>query len=70
MRLISRSKNNENLEISTTVDRLYPLHPNISLHILYTILYISYATDKENLFNNQEPLKLEVISFILITLNE
>ena len=30
-------------------------------------LYISYGTDKENLFNNQERLKLVIISFILMT---
>ena len=29
--------------------------------------YICYSTDEENLFNNQEPLKLVIISFILIT---
>ena len=30
-------------------------------------LYISYGTDKENLFYNQERLKLVIISFILMT---
>ena len=30
-------------------------------------LYISYGTDKENLFDNQELLKLVIISFILVT---
>ena len=30
-------------------------------------LYISYGTEKENLFNNQERLKLVIISFILMT---
>ena len=27
-----------------------------------------FLTEKENLFYNQEPLKLEIISFILMTL--
>ena len=30
-------------------------------------LYISYGTDKENFFNNQERRKLVIISFILMT---
>ena len=30
----------------------YPLHPNISIYILYTSLYVSFGTFKENLFNN------------------
>ena len=30
-------------------------------------LYIPYDTDKENLFDNQELLKLVIISFILVT---
>ena len=34
------------------------LHPNISTHILHTVLCIfpSYGVDKENLFNSQELL--------------
>lgn len=34
------------------------LHPNISTHILNTVLCIfpSYGVDKENLFNSQELL--------------
>ena len=34
------------------------LHPNISTHILHTVLYTfpSYGVDKENLFNSQELL--------------
>ena len=39
--------------------------------ILYTpdfSLYIPYGTDKENFINNQELLKLVIISFILMTL--
>lgn len=31
-----------------------PLHPYISIRILHTVLYnISFGTDKENFFNNQ-----------------
>ena len=34
-----------------------PLHPHISMHILYTVHYTnSYGTDKENLMGNQELL--------------
>ena len=33
----------------------------------YCSLYICYSTDEENLLNNQEPLKLVIISFILMT---
>ena len=39
--------------------------------ILYTpefSLYISYGTDKEDFIDNQELLKLVIISFILMTL--
>ena len=39
---------------------LNPLHPNISVQILYTVhdrsWYISFSTYKENLFNNQDLL--------------
>ena len=44
------------------------LHPNISTHILHTVLCIfpSYRVDKENLFNNQKFLLLVIISFILV----
>ena len=46
-----------------------PLHPNIGMHILLTIPYtIPKGADEENLFNNQELLKLAIISFILMTL--
>ena len=31
-------------------------------------LFISHGADKENLFNNQEPLKLVTIFFILVNL--
>ena len=34
-----------------------PLHPNISMHVLYTVLYtFPVGADKENLLNNQELL--------------
>ena len=42
-----------------------PLHPNISMHILHTVLS---CADRENLFNNQEVLQFIIIAFILITL--
>ena len=45
-----------------------PLHPNISMHILHTVLYTSSCAGRENLFDNQEVLQLITISFILITL--
>ena len=38
------------------------------MHILHEYAYSPLGTDKENLFYNQEPLKLEIISFILMTL--
>ena len=44
-----------------------PLHPNISIHILHTVLYVSLRAGKENWFNNQGLLKLVIISFILMT---
>ena len=44
------------------------LHPNISMHILHTVLCtFSYGTDNESLLNNQELFKLVIISFILMT---
>ena len=37
--------------------------------LLYVlILYIFHGIDKENIFTDQELLKLEIISFILMTL--
>ena len=33
-----------------------PLHPNISMHILHTVLYTFPEADKENLSNSQELL--------------
>ena len=44
-----------------------PLHSNISIHILHTILYVSLHAGKENWFNNQGLLKLVIISFVLMT---
>ena len=44
------------------------MYSNISVHILHTHLFIYKAVDKENLFNNQELLKLVIISFILMIL--
>ena len=37
---------------------------------MFSILFFIHplGTDKENLFDDQEPLKLEIISFILMTL--
>ena len=35
--------------------RINPRHPNMSIDILYIVLYvISYNIDKENLFDDQE----------------
>ena len=45
-----------------------PLHPNISIYILHTVLYTFPKVDKENLFKNQEPYELLIISLILVTL--
>ena len=45
-----------------------PFRSNISLLLYVLILYIFHGTDKENIFTDQELLKLEIISFILITL--
>ena len=38
------------------------------MHILHTLLYISWGADKENLFANQKVPSLVIISFILMTL--
>ena len=47
--------------------RINSLHLDISMHILHTVLYlyIFWGADKENLFNNQELLKLVNISSML-----
>ena len=43
--------------------RINPLHPNMSIDILYTVLYvISYNIDKENLFDDQEFPQLVILS--------
>ena len=45
----------------------YTLHPNISMHILHTVLYtFPYGADKENLFNSQKLFCLMTISYILV----
>ena len=45
-----------------------PLYPNISMHILYTVLYTFLGANEENLFNNQELLhQLVIIFYILVT---
>ena len=38
------------------IKSLNPLHPNISMHILLTVLYEFLSAGKENFFNNQEVL--------------
>lgn len=48
------------------------LYPNVGIHILLSLLCISFSTDhclsdKDNLCDSQELLKLLIISFILIT---
>ena len=41
--------------VTLGTQRIKPLHPNMSIDILYTVLYvISYNIDKENLFDDQE----------------
>ena len=56
--------------ISNGLGHFSSLHPNISMHILHTVLYtFSKVLDKENLFNNQELLQLVIISFILSILS-
>ena len=54
------------MPVDGSFNNINPLHPNFSMHILLTVLYNSYGTDKENLFNNQELLKLVIILFILM----
>ena len=46
-----------NLQVEHVAD-LILLHPNISIHILHTVLHTfpSYSVYKENLFNSQELL--------------
>ena len=54
------------MPVDGSFNNINPLHPNFSMHILLTVLYNSYGTDKENLFNNQELHKLVIILFILM----
>ena len=51
--------------------KLNHLHPNISMHILHTVLCTfpkAKGADKDNLLKNQELLQLVVIYLILMTL--
>ena len=50
----------EGKTITCTVN---PLHPTIKVHILHTVLYISYSIQKENMLNDQRLFWLAVISF-------
>ena len=46
-----------------------PLHPNISMHILHTVLYtFPEVLKRGKVFKNQELYKLVIISLILVTL--
>ena len=46
-----------------------PLHPNISMQILHTVLYtFPEVLTRRNVFKNQELYKLVIISLILVTL--
>ena len=56
------------LDLRREIGYSLALHPNISMHILHTIQYISLGFEKENLSNNQEFLSLLIISLILVTL--
>ena len=49
---------------SPSQDYTHPDNQTTLLHILYT----SYSSYKENLYNNQEHLEFVIISFILITI--
>ena len=53
---------------TTRFHLLTPLHLNIGMHILHTVLNsFPKGTDQENLLNNQEPLRLSIIFSILVT---
>ena len=56
------------LDLRREIGYSLALHPNISMHILHTVQYISSGFEKENLSNNQELLSLLIISLILVTL--
>ena len=46
-----------------------PLQPNISMHILHTVLYtFPEVLTRGNVFKNQELYKLVIVSLILVTL--
>ena len=46
-----------------------PLHPNIDMHILHTVIHTFPKVQiKENLLNNQELVNLVIIYFTLMTL--
>ena len=47
---------NKRLQIIANTPTLNPLPPHISMHFLHTALCIYYGADKENLFNDQEPI--------------
>ena len=49
----------------------HPLHTNIRMHILNTVLYtFPMALTRENLFNNQELVYLVIIFFLLMALKD
>ena len=47
---------------------LIHVHPNISMQVLYTVLYTFHVTSKENSSIDQELLEFAIPSFILMTL--
>ena len=46
---------------------LIHVHPNISMQVLYTVLYTFHVTSKENSSIDQELLEFAIPSFILVT---
>ena len=62
-------KPTENGEVVPFSLLVKPLHPKISMHILFAVLYtLSKVLIEESLFNNQQLVQLVIISFILVTL--
>lgn len=55
------------LEMTRTRLVFNPMHPNNQYAYFPHCLNISQCADGENLFDDQEPLKLVNISFILVT---
>ena len=54
------------LQLATSIHLTFnPSPPYISMHILHAVLYTFL---KENLFKNQQPLQLVIVSVILVTL--